>query len=412
MLSSPPSVNFQDVTTRVRINPDTYLKFEDGDQVTLQHMYSDQSVRIKYDIMLILYPMVQWVTVGELCEGWPPEDQVKIKDHLQMLHQSKIILTEQDELPEQSQSNLPTNLGKEITINIENHHVMLRDSIRMACYQRAIEKAVNANSIVVDLGAGSGILSFFSARAGAQKIYAIEKRPDMVMVAKELAKANGFEHQITFIENSSHLVKAEELDPKPTVLVSEILGNAILEEHILEFTMDARDRFLAPGGKLIPAAVDILVVPFDSGPPLDRTLEVDELSMIYGFNFDIMKTVLAQKPTMKLERFNPMAYPIVADPVCAISLDLYSIQSPKFQSSFSFTAKEDGFVNGFCAFFRAKMDDDNVLTNSPWAPPTHWTQMVFHFPDRRPVKANESYEMEMRYDGGLSLWFKADYNND
>ncbi|MEZ4573660.1 MAG: hypothetical protein R2857_01800 [Vampirovibrionales bacterium] len=39
--------------------------------VTMQHLLANASVRIKYDIMLILYPMVNWVTVAELCEGWP-----------------------------------------------------------------------------------------------------------------------------------------------------------------------------------------------------------------------------------------------------------------------------------------------------------------------------------------------------
>ncbi len=405
VLTSQP-VDFNNTATRVRINPETYLKFEEGDMVTLQNSLAENSVRIKYDIMLILYPMMNWVTVGELCEGWPPDDQLKIKQHLDMLYQSKIIVTDESELKERPESNLPVKLGNQITINVENHHVMLRDSIRMACYQRAIENAVNAESIVMDLGAGSGILSFFAARAGAQKVYAVEKRADMVMLAKELAKANGFEDKITFVENSSHLIKQEEIDPKPTVFVSEILGNAILEEHVLEFTIDARDRFLAPGGKLIPAALDIMLAGFDAGPVIDKTLEVSELEEIYGFNFEILKTVLANKPTMKLERFNPLAYTTMSQPVCAAKIDFYTLQSSYLKETFTVTASQDGFISGFCAYFKAHLDSETVLTNSPWAPPTHWTQMVFHFPERRAVKKDETLTLELVYDGNLKLWFK------
>ncbi len=403
-------VDFQDLQTKVRINPETYLKFEDGELVTLQNRFSDKTIEIKYDIMLILYPMVNWITVGELCEGWPPEDQQKIKEHLDMLYQSRIVVTSEAELPQKTPSNLPENLGNAVRINVENHHVMLRDSIRMSCFQRAIQNAVTSESIVMDLGAGSGILSFFAARAGAQKIYAVEKRPDMVMVAKKLAKANGFEEQITFIENSSHLLQANEIESKPTVLVSEILGNAIFEENILEFTIDARDRFLAEGGKLIPGALEIMVVPFDSGEVVDKRLEIGELEKIYGFNFDILKTVLTQKPTLKLEDFNPKRYTMMGDPVCVTHLDFYKITSPLFQQSFEFTPMKDGFVDGFCVYFRAIMDEETVLTNSPWAPPTHWTQMVFYFPTKHPVKANEKVAMEMVYDGGITLWFKEDWS--
>ncbi len=409
MVLTAKSVNFRDLSTRVRINPDTTLRFEGDDQVVLQHRFSEQSVRIKYDIMLILYPMVNWITVGELCEGWPPEDQEKIKDHLEMLHTSKVVITDESEMANEKEDGLPENLGNKVTINIENHHHMLRDSIRMACYRRAIEQAVDKDTVVMDLGAGSGILSFFAARAGAKKVYAVEKRPDMVMVASQMSEANGFQNQIAFIENSSHLIPPEAVVPKPDVIVSEILGNAILEENVLEFTMDARDRFLKEGGKLIPCGLEIVVVAFDSGHIVDRTQEVVELEEIYGFNFDVMKTVLAQKPSLKLERFNPALYTMMSDPVTAITLDFYTISSALFKQKFTFTAKQDGFINGFCAYFKAQMDEETVLTNSPWAPPTHWTQMVYNFPDRRAVKADEEFEMQMVYDGNLNLWFTADY---
>lgn len=410
VLTSTNMVDFRNLETRVRINPETLMRFEEGDMVTLQHPQAEQSVRIKYDIMLILYPMVNWVTVGELCEGWPPDDQEKIKDHLQMLYQSRIIVTSEEELAEPPPSSLPPSLGN-VTINIENHHHMLRDSIRMACYRRAIEKAVTPESVVMDLGAGSGILSFFAARAGAKKIYAIEKRPDMVIVARELAKANGFEEQITFIENSSQLVRADEIDPKPTVFVSEILGNAILEENVLEFTMDARDRFLAEGGVLIPASLEIVVAAFDAGPSVDRSLEVDELEDIYGFNFQVLKTVLAQKPSVKVDRFNPLAYTMMSDPTPVINLDFYTIQSATFRQPFELVPTKDGFINGFVAYFKAHMDDEMVLTNSPWAPPTHWTQMVYSFPTRREVKAGEVIPMVMDYEGGLMLWYKDEWES-
>lgn len=51
-----------------------------------------------------------------------------------------------------------------------------QDYIRTGTYQRAILSNMSdfRDKIVLDVGAGSGILSFFAAQAGAKKVYAVE----------------------------------------------------------------------------------------------------------------------------------------------------------------------------------------------------------------------------------------------
>ncbi|XP_012863816.1 histone-arginine methyltransferase CARM1 [Echinops telfairi] len=53
---------------------------------------------------------------------------------------------------------------------------MMQDYVRTGTYQRAIlqNHADFKDKIVLDVGCGSGILSFFAAQAGARKIYAVE----------------------------------------------------------------------------------------------------------------------------------------------------------------------------------------------------------------------------------------------
>ena len=53
---------------------------------------------------------------------------------------------------------------------------MLSDSVRTQLYRRAVfENQIDfRGKVVVDVGCGSGILSFFAAQAGARKVYAIE----------------------------------------------------------------------------------------------------------------------------------------------------------------------------------------------------------------------------------------------
>ena len=54
---------------------------------------------------------------------------------------------------------------------------MLKDEIRTKAYRDAIEKNPHLfkDKIVMDIGAGSGVLSMFAVKAGAKKVYAIEK---------------------------------------------------------------------------------------------------------------------------------------------------------------------------------------------------------------------------------------------
>ena len=128
---------------------------------------------------------------------------------------------------------------------------MICDRVRTEAFERAIRAVVRPGDVVLDVGAGSGILSLFAARAGAARVYAVE-RTTVAVLAQDLAEANGFGEVIEVIHGDLMDI---ELPEKVDVIVSEWLGGFGIDEGMLTPVIVARDRWLKPGGVMIPASV-------------------------------------------------------------------------------------------------------------------------------------------------------------
>ena len=179
---------------------------------------------------------------------------------------------------------------------IEVHRSMICDRIRTEAFRRAIETVVHPGDVVLDVGAGTGILSMFAARAGAARVYAVE-RTTVAVLAQELAAANGFGQIIEVIHGD---VLDVELPEPVDVIVSEWLGGFGIDEGMLAPVIAARDRWLKPNGAMIPQSVtawaglvhdrqldETLAFLRDSpyGLTLDRLVEVTVNEILYSGTF-------------------------------------------------------------------------------------------------------------------------------
>src|SRR5258708_37079418 len=96
---------------------------------------------------------------------------------------------------------------------------LLLDKVRCDAYREAIHRTVKPGDLIVDLGAGTGLLSFFALQAGARHVYAIEMS-DIADATAELIAANGFQGRITLIRKNSKSVRRPQ---RCDVLVTETL---------------------------------------------------------------------------------------------------------------------------------------------------------------------------------------------
>lgn len=135
------------------------------------------------------------------------------------------------------------------------HEKLLTDDHRNRAFYRALEKHVTPNSVVLDIGSGTGIWAIVAAMLGAKRVVAVERDPLLIGLIRSLAKANGVADRIEAIASESRQVQ---LDREFDIVVSEMIGHLGLEEEIIPILADARDRLLKPGGVLIPQGVALV----------------------------------------------------------------------------------------------------------------------------------------------------------
>ncbi|WP_293066656.1 MULTISPECIES: non-ribosomal peptide synthetase [unclassified Moorena] len=128
------------------------------------------------------------------------------------------------------------------------YYAMTNDHRRNQSYQVAINQLVK-DRVVVEIGTGKdAILARFCAKAGAKKIYAIERDRETTQLAKACVDKLGLSAQIEIIHGDAMTVNLPEL---ADVCVSEIVGAIGGSEGAAVIINNAR-RFLKPDCAMIP----------------------------------------------------------------------------------------------------------------------------------------------------------------
>ncbi len=177
---------------------------------------------------------------------------------------------------------------------IDEHRLYLRDRHRVSAYERALREVVRPGDIVVDLASGTGILGMLACRAGARRVYAIEEG-GIAGLARQIARANGFEDRITSVRGNSRLVTLPE---RADVVVCDQIGGFGLEAGIFELAKDVRQRFLRPGGTFVPSAVELVVAPVEH-PRLARAPALLEGT---SGGFRLLRRPSRSRPTPAIRR--------------------------------------------------------------------------------------------------------------
>lgn len=161
------------------------------------------------------------------------------------------------------------------------HEIMLKDTTRTVSYARFImsNPAVFRDAVVMDVGAGTGILSMLAAKAGAKHVYAIEAS-GLATKTRANVRAAGLQDVITVIQGK---VEDIELPVKAVdVIVSEWMGYMLLYESMLDSVLWARDKYLTPTGLMVPSQTRLAISAI-TAKGLYRD-HIDFWKNVYGFD--------------------------------------------------------------------------------------------------------------------------------
>ena len=156
-------------------------------------------------------------------------------------------------------SNESLLLGQFIPLHY--HYQMLLDKARMTGFRDAIHRMVPQGGKVLELGGGTGVLSFFAAQK-ASRVWCVERNPEMVEAARYFLTLNGCADKVQVISADATTYQP----PEPVdVVICEMLHSALLREKQLEviaaFKRNYLDRFPGALPRFIPDATLLAVQP-------------------------------------------------------------------------------------------------------------------------------------------------------
>ncbi|KFM25022.1 Protein arginine N-methyltransferase 7 [Auxenochlorella protothecoides] len=252
------------------------------------------------------------------------------------------------------------------------HFDMVRDEARNVAYDGAISRAVArlksrrpGGVHVLDMGAGTGLLSMMAVRAGAASVVGAEINRHMCDVAEECLASNGCLGRVTMLDRDVRRMAAEpgpdcapaDLERRVDLLIYEVFDSGLIGEGVLHILAAAREKLAAPGALLVPASARVFAQPI-------------QMRLESAAGFDVSQANRWRwRPDYEgvdLEECRN-DWVALADPVEVFAFDfsasLENMRPASAPHELLFT--EAGVVNAVATWFELELDEECTLSTSP-----------------------------------------------
>lgn len=272
-------------------------------------------------------------------------------------------------------------------------------------YNAAIQKAVCLGSkSVLDIGAGTGILSMFAKKAGAHSVYACELSKTMYELACDVVAANQMEAGITLLHMKSLDIEIPKHIPeRVSLVVTETVDAGLFGEGIVESLIHAWEHLLLQPktkgendncekyGKVIPASAVIFGMAVECAEirRYHRVGIKDIAGICLPANVKFQSPVYSSSDTEetiepytteKMSRV-PGGYLALTECFEIMTVDFNNLQelkslATKKPDKISVPVIKEGILDAIVVWFVLQLDDEHSLSTSP-SEETCWEQAVY-----------------------------------
>jgi protein arginine N-methyltransferase 1 len=274
---------------------------------------------------------------------------------------------------------------------------MIADRVRLDAHAEALRRVVTPTSIVLDVGAGTGVMSLLACKLGARRVYAVEPSA-AVQLLVDAARDNGYQDRVVVLQRRSTEVTL----PEPAdLMMSDLRG--VLPPYQTHFAdiVDARSRLLAPGGRLVPET-DTLWLGVVSAPEAFERRRRPWQGDPHGLRLGSALRVVDNSTFKHRARPDDLLGP----PARWAQIHYPTLTERALRGSGTCTIATTGMAHGLLVWFDTVLVEGVGYSNAPDAPEGIYGQMLFPWPEAVSLQEGDTVGFEVRADpiGADYLW--------
>jgi SAM-dependent methyltransferase len=177
---------------------------------------------------------------------------------------------------------------------------ILRRADGALALRRVLERIVRPGMRVLDAGCGAGVIALWAARLGAS-VVAVDI--GQTQIARRLAEANRVADHVRWVRGDLARLQRDDLGaPFDLVVAPRCEGDPRRDEATLRLTAQLLDRFLGPGGRVIPDRVQTRATALEWAEQdlptrlRQQRTDVEALRGRYGLAFEPLLEELGRQP--------------------------------------------------------------------------------------------------------------------
>lgn len=247
---------------------------------------------------------------------------------------------------------------------------MLVDRPRNQAFRCALGQ-LQADDIVLEIGAGCGLLSMMAADAGARQVIGCEIEPAIHAAGQAVLERNGYGERVRLINKDCRQLQLQDDVPaRADLVLFEMFDCGLIGEGILHFLTHVREHLAQPKARYLPRSARVRACVVEQR--LERVAHVD-VSLLNAFCYT---------PSYLNVDARQLHYRALSEPFDVFTFDFAEAGPQPQQTKLDLRANMAGIAGAVLFWFDLQLDEKQWLSNAPGVEPAyHWGQALQYLPE-------------------------------